>query len=96
MRLAGVETGLLTRPWLEIPAPTLSVRADCCINEPELKSRFTLPESVRYEEGYQPERHYQDNPWAKLSGSQCGSAIDLVHSEWPRATIQWFPTKPAA
>lgn len=69
----------------------LAVRADCCIRNAELRRYFTLPESVRYEEGYSPERYYQDNPWARLTCYACGSTIDLVHSEWPRPTTTWFP-----
>jgi hypothetical protein len=41
-----------------------------------------------------PERSAEDNPWAKLSCSEHGSAIDLVHSGWPRAGTIWFPSKP--
>ncbi len=70
------------------------VMADCCVDEIGLRNRFTLPQSVRYAEGYQPERDDHDNPWASLSCSQCGSAIGLVHSEWPRPSTRWFPAQP--
>jgi len=93
MRMAGIVPRLIVKPLLA-PAPSMNIKADCCINELELKRRFPVPESVRYQEGYSPERYYQDNPWATLSCSLCGSSMELVHSEWPRKDTRWFPSKP--
>jgi len=93
MRTAGIAPRLIVKPWLG-PAPSMNIQADCCIHETELRRRFPVPESVRYQEGYSPERYYQDNPWATLSCSLCGSSMDLVHSEWPRKDTHWFPSKP--
>ena len=88
MRQAGIVPKLI--------APLNKVKADCCINEPELSSRFPRAASVRYTEGYRPERHYEDNPCARLTCSQCGSTIELVHPEWPRDNTKWFHAKRAS
>jgi len=85
MRMAGIVLKLL--------AP-LKLMTDCCIYEAGLRERFPLSEPVRYLEGYDVERHDQDNPWARLECSECGSTIGLVHPEWPRPTTKWFPRKP--
>jgi hypothetical protein len=85
MRSAGI-----VPKWM---AP-LRVTADCCVDETGLRNRMALAESVRYTEGYRPERDDHDNPWAGLSCSRCGSAIGLAHPEWPCALTRWFPAKP--
>jgi hypothetical protein len=93
MRVSGIVPKVIVKPWLG-PAPSLNIRADCCINEPEVRQRYGLSESIRYQEGYMPERHPQDNPWATLSCPTCDSAMELVHREWPRKDTRWFPSKP--
>ncbi|MEO7650968.1 MAG: hypothetical protein ABIZ80_10915 [Bryobacteraceae bacterium] len=95
MRVAGVAAKLHTEWWRKESGPLLKVKADCCVHESALRSQFALAESVRYAEGYQPERHHEDNPWAQLTCSACDSTIELVHSEWPRPATKWFPFKPA-
>lgn len=95
MRLAGVAPKVIVKRWLPNYGRSMNIKADCCINEPELRRQFAVAESVHYQEGYSPERHPQDNPWAKLSCSLCDSYMDLVHSEWPRKDTRWFPAKPA-
>jgi hypothetical protein len=71
--LRAIERGMRLGGAMPKLIALLSVKADCCINQPGLKNRFTLPECVHYEEGYEPERSANDNPWAKLSCSQCAS-----------------------
>jgi len=93
MRKAGIATRLLTTPWREL-ATLASIQARCRVNEVELRYRFTLAPSVHYEEGYQPERHEHDNPWAALSCDQCQSRIDLIHPEQGPADIPWFLSEP--
>lgn len=96
MRLAGIVPRLRAESWSVNAAPVHKIDADCCINEPELNRQFPLPPSVHYTQGYYPERHPLDNPWAQLTCSECDSNIELVHPEWPRTTTQWFPIKPTA
>jgi hypothetical protein len=93
IRLTGVEPYLFTNAWEPDAAALPHIRVDCRINESELKRQFILPESVSYQEGYQPERSEHDNPWATLSCGACQSAIDLVHPEWPHAETKWFPAE---
>ena len=90
MRKAGIATRLLTTPWRELTTLP-SIEAKCCVNEADLRRRFALAESVRFEEGYQPERSEHDNPWATLQFQECGSSIQLIHSEWGRGQVPWFP-----
>ena len=94
MRLAGIKTLLFTEGWQKSFAPMPHIQADCRINGEELIRRYTLADSVNYREGYQPERHESDNPWAQLTCKACQSRIDLVHPEWPRAGTPWFPAPP--
>jgi hypothetical protein len=94
MRAAGIVPRLLP----EVPQPGFGplprVRADCRIHEPELLRRFAVAGSVRHLTGFYPERAEFDNPWAELSCSACGSAIELVHPQHPRPTTVWFPFAP--
>jgi hypothetical protein len=96
MRASGVDCRLIVASWKTETTPLFRVRADCRINEPELRREYFLPESIRYQEGYMPERSAYDNPWAELACTECASSagIDLVHSEWGRATTKWFPRAP--
>ena len=96
MRAAGVVPKMLEYPWQKDSKPLLRVRADCCVDQAGLRRRHTLAPSVSYQEGYQPERHEHDNPWAQLACAQCDSLIELVHREWPREKTMWFPGRPAA
>ena len=94
IRSAGIDARLMTASFEQRFAPLARVQADCRVNVDELKRQFPLPASVAYTEGYQPERSQYDNPWARLACSDCRSAIELVHPEWPRRTTQWFPAAP--
>jgi len=96
MRAAGVVPKMLEYPWQQDGVPLLKVRADCCINEAALRQRHPLPACVAFQQGYQPERHEQDNPWAQLACAECKSVIELTHNEWPREKTVWFPTQPVA
>jgi hypothetical protein len=90
MRRAGIRTHLRIFSWKDDVTRLLQVRADCCVNAAALN----LAPPVSYQEGYQPERHPEDNPWAKLSCDECRSSIELTHSEWSRGTLPWFPSRP--
>lgn len=94
IRMAGIATHLMTASFEEHFAPLARVQADGRINLDALKLQFPFPDSVQYTEGYRPERSQYDNPWATLACSDCRSAIELVHPEWPRQTTQWFPSAP--
>jgi len=93
MRKAGIATRLLTTPWKEL-ATLANIQARCRVNEAELRYRFMLAPTVHYEEGYQPERHPHDNPWAVLRCGQCRSSIDLIHPDQGPADIPWFLSEP--
>ncbi|HEY3836244.1 MAG TPA: hypothetical protein VGL72_06715 [Bryobacteraceae bacterium] len=94
IRDGGIVPRLLTEPWNRGFSPLASVRADCRIDEPELRRRYTLAASVRHVTGYQPERSEFDNPWAELRCGNCNSHIGLVHPEWPGRATAWFPGLP--
>jgi hypothetical protein len=94
MRHAGIATHLLTESIDKSFAPLPAITADCRLDWKTLRRTLVLAEPVRYEEGYQPERHERDNPWARLACSNCKSKIDLVHPEGPGAGIPWFPAPP--
>jgi hypothetical protein len=96
MRATGADCRLVVASWKNETTLLFRVRADCRINEPELRREYSLPESIRYQEGYMPERSPYDNPWAELSCSQCAGSpgIELLHSAWGRETTKWFPREP--
>jgi hypothetical protein len=91
IRQAGITPYLFTEAWEPGSAAMPRIQVDCRINEVELQRRFPLAESVRYDEGYQPERHESDNPYARLYCTACQSSIDLVHPRYPGAQTKWFP-----
>jgi hypothetical protein len=96
IRSAGIVSRLQCEPWYRGFLPLPRVRADCCINEPELRRRFVLAPSVQHVTGYQPERSEFDNPWAELRCGDCDSTIVLEHPGYPGSTTVWFPAPPAA
>ena len=91
MRLAGIVPKLQVASWRENCKPLPKINADCCINELELRRQFSLADSVRYVEGYMPERAEHDNPWAELRCTACDSVIELVHSAHPNPITARFP-----
>ena len=93
MRRVGIVTRRLTTPWKEL-ATLPKIHAKCHLHEADLRYRMRLAPSVHYGEGYQPERHEHDNPWASLSCTQCGSSIDLIHPDTGPRDIVWFPSEP--
>jgi len=94
IRRSGIRTHLFTESWEKSFAPLPHIQAACRIFGVELLRRYALAGSVDYREGYQPERHESDNPWAQLACQACQSRIDLVHPEWPREDTRWFPAPP--
>jgi hypothetical protein len=93
MRRLGIAARLRTTPWPELKALP-AIDAKCHLNEGELRDRFQLFPSVLYQEGYQPERHEHDNPWASLSCRECQSRIDVLHPDTGGSGVPWFPSEP--
>lgn len=77
------------------PSPSRPViHADCRFNEPAARAAFALPAWVTYQTGYMPERAANDNPWALLQCTRCGSSISVLHPDEWRPDTPWFPTAP--
>lgn len=72
MRIAGIKTHLIQ---------PLQIRAECSVNMDKLKTELTIASSVEYRQGFMPERHPEDNPWADLYCHVCQSRIELIASD---------------
>jgi hypothetical protein len=92
MRLAGIDMRLLELSEL---GPVIQAR--CRVNELELRRIFGLPASIKYVEGYEPDRGMYGNARADLV---CGDCVEtdrgrcdllVLHPEQCVETTPWFP-----
>jgi hypothetical protein len=96
MRHAGLDVRLL-----EASEYRPAIRAACRINEGALRQAFSLPDSISYREGYEPERYAFDNPRADLVCAICLQSnrtrcdILVLHPDEWRTDTPWFPVPPA-
>jgi hypothetical protein len=92
IREAGIATSLVSEFWRPNLATTPLVCASCQLNLAELRRRFGVAESVKYEEGFRPDRTAEDNPWATLTCGECRSSIEFIHPKEAPAGTPWFPS----
>jgi WD40 repeat protein len=85
MRAAGISVR---------PIAGSGLRASCRIHVPSFEHRFGQQNTISYAEYFQPERHFEDNPTARLICTHCGSILYTLHAFESTPGTQWFPAGP--
>ena len=91
--LAPIESAMRRAGLRVQPSGQGSAAVNCCIDMDALARQFTVPESVRYNEVYSPDRSGLDPPHATLCCSACESRLWLVHVGEAKPETPRFPAK---
>jgi hypothetical protein len=90
--LAPIESAMRATGLRVQPGGSGAAVASCCIDMEALAQKFSLPESVKYQEWYSPDRSGQDPPHALLYCAACESRLWVLHTG---EALPGTPTFPA-